>query len=95
MNSVGNAIQLHCRSEQFAQGTWRIFAAVAAQLQGELTISGVTNLDGSPATWSLPAGTGPGVYAAPGSGLSGGGTVFYSLAEAADAGKVIAIALPK
>lgn len=58
---------------------------IKSALTGSLSISGVTNTDGSPATWAISPG-GSGVYSPPGSGLAS--RLSYTLSNSADLGKV-------
>jgi hypothetical protein len=96
MNTLGNAVRLRDAGGTICDGIWRVFVAVQSTLTGSLTITGITNTDGTPAAWTLNPGTTPGVYAAPGSGLCGANTAGYSLSNVgADADKAIAIYLSK
>lgn len=58
---------------------------IKSALTGSLTISGVTNTDGSIAAWNISPGS-SGVQAAPGSGLAS--RLSYALSNSADLGKV-------
>ena len=61
--------------------------AIKAPLTGSLTIYGLTQSSGQPQSWMLTPGTPAGVYAAPGTGQTGGNLLAYALSSAADSAK--------
>lgn len=58
---------------------------IKSALTGSLTITGMANTDGSPATWTIAPG-GSGAYSPPAAGLAS--HLSYALSSAADLGKV-------
>lgn len=62
---------------------------IKSALTGALTLVGVTNPDGTPATWIVPAGT-SGFVPAPGSTWTSN-RLFFTLPNPADSGKAILI----
>ena len=61
--------------------------AIKAPLTGSLTIYGLTQSSGQPQSWVLTPGTPAGVYAAPGTGQTGGNLLAYALSSADDSAK--------
>lgn len=91
MNTIGTAVKLTDTANNLWSGSpVAILAlAVSGTLTGTLTITGICASNGTPVSWSLPAGTTAGVYTAPGSGATGGSLLAYSLSNPADSGKAV------
>jgi hypothetical protein len=60
--------------------------AIKTALAGTLTLTGVTNTNGTPASWVIPS-TSVGVFQAPGSGLAS--SLRYVYSNPADANKAL------
>ncbi len=91
MNLIGCSLTLHELAGAIANGgpAYAIGIALNAPLAGTLTITGCTNLDGSPAPWVIGAGS-AGYQPPPGSGTNGGGFFAYALSNPSDGGKATA-----
>lgn len=93
-NTILNAVSLDDQGGipiNHSQGL-AVGVALRAALTGALTLSGVSNSDGSPAAWSISGGT-SGFSAAPGS-KKFWGAMSFSYANPADAGKAVLIFQP-
>jgi hypothetical protein len=97
MNTIGTAVKLTDTSSNLWSGSSVsiLHLVIAATLAGTLTITGICATNGQPVAWSLPPGTTAGVYAAPGSGDTGGALLAYSLSDPTDSGMAVIAFAPK
>ena len=86
MNILGNCRLLTDKAGIVSNSGPSIVLGVSIRevLVGELRITGITNLDGSPAAWVLPSGS-CGYYPAPGAGLAS--VMWHESDSTEDAGK--------
>jgi hypothetical protein len=90
MNALGTSIKLQDASGLIGGPVSALGICLKAATTGSISISGVVDSAGSPVAWTINGGS-SGFQAAPGAASSGGGQVWYALANvAADAGKAIA-----
>lgn len=96
MNQLGNSLLLQDMAGNVVSGSQGkcLGVALTSALVGSLTITGISNTDGTPASWVIPATT-TGYIAAPGSGKYWSGGLNYSLSSASDAGKAIVMWAPQ
>ena len=87
MNHIGQSILLQDLGGEVTDTPQQcqVFGvAIKTALAGTLTLTGVTNTNGTPASWVIPS-TSVGVFQPPGSGLAQ--SLRYVLSNPADAGK--------
>lgn len=96
MNQLGNSLVLQDLAGNVVTGSQGqcLGVVIKSALVGSLTITGISNTDGSPASWVIPATT-SGYVASPGSGKYWSGGMNYSLSSASDAGKAIVMWVPQ
>lgn len=95
MNQLGNSLVLQDLAGNVTNSSQGqcLGVCIKSALAGSLTIAGVSNTDGSAASWVITPAT-VGYVAPPGSGNYWRG-MDYTLSSAGDAGKAIVLWAPK
>jgi hypothetical protein len=91
VNPTGRTIRINAPQGGLVHGYENILVSalvISSPLTGTLTITGITDGAGGAVAWSLAPGS-SGLNAAPGAKHTGGGQLWCSLSDPADAGKAL------